>query len=323
MPKILRSSAPPTMPRRSRARLVAGSLTAIAIFAGMVFAARAWLVKSPSAPHSILYHTTPSSLSVNRRELDQRVVRALTSLGDRFEVPGKERVTLSASFTRYRGSAKTTGQATIIRELPNKLRFAEHTSTGAREMGFDGNTFWTSGSNSAPQGADLQLLEFLVWDSIEFFIAGQANGNATRVLGDMFRLDDGRAPGYAGPFYDVLKVDENFTSSTGNSRRPTTYYLNSQTSLPERVVYDHPTKKKTRVIIEFTNWLTAGNQKSPGKATRKENGMTSEEIIIARALFGPKVHDDIFTKPSSVSGDSTRLSKLSETVPSPGRQVDR
>jgi hypothetical protein len=295
------------MPRRSRARLVAGSLTAIAILAGIFLAARVWLVKSPSASHSILYHPTPSptslSFSLNRRVLDQRVVKALNSLGDRFEVPGKERVTLSARFTRYRGSAKTTGQATIIRELPNKLRFSEHTAAGAREMGFDGNTFWTSGSNGAPQGADLQLLEFLVWDSIEFFIAGQANGAATRVLGDRFRLDDGRAPGYAGPFYDVLKVDENFTSSTGISRRPTIYYLNSETGLPERVVYDHPSKEKTRVIIEFTNWLTVGDQKLPGKATRRENGMTTEEIIITHALFGPKVHDNIFTKPSSVLGD--------------------
>lgn len=327
MPKSLNSSTPLTTPLRSWARLFAGSLTAIAILAGIVLASRGWLVKSPSASHLILSHPTPSpapqAFGMNRRELDQRVVRALDSLGDRFEVPGKERVTLSANFTHYRGAAKATGQATIIRELPTKLRFTEHTATGARAMGFDGNTFWAWGSSDTPQGGDLQLLEFLVWDSVEFFITGQANGAATRVLGDRFRLDDGRNLEYTGPFYDALKVDEDFTSSTGNLRRPTIYYLNSRTGLPERMVYDHPSREKTRVIIELTNWLTIGDQKLPGKVTRKENGAMTEEVTTTHALFGPKVHDDIFTKPSSISGDSPRLSKLSETAPSPSRQVDR
>ena len=180
--------------------------------------------------------------AVDRGRLDRHVIRALDALGNRFESPAQGRSMVTATLTRSKGEPR---QFTIIRELPDKLRIEETVLTTQRTIGHDGNRPWArAGSLSAE---DLLLIETIVRDSVEHFIAGQARGDATFHLGDMFRADDGSNQNYDGPFHDILRVDDAFETPEGTKTRPTLFYLNSRTGLLEKIVYE---REEGRIEVE-------------------------------------------------------------------------
>jgi hypothetical protein len=147
---------------------------------------------------------------VNRSQLDRHLVRALDALGDRFESPAKGRSILTGTLTRYVGNQQLTSQITIVRELPDKIRVEEISGSSQRTLGHDGSRSWALGQASTTE--EVALTELLVCDSLEHLISGQVLGDATLHLGDMFRMDDGSNANYAGPFYDIIRVEDSFTS---------------------------------------------------------------------------------------------------------------
>ena len=232
-----------------------------------------------------------SPFAVDRAHLDRHVIRALDALGNRFESPAQGRSIMTATFTRSKGEPR---QFTIIRELPDKLRIEETALTTQRTLGHDGNRPWArAGSLSAE---DLRLIEAIVRDSVEHFIAGQARGDATFHLGDMFRADDGSNQNYDGPFHDILRVDDAFETTEGTKTRPTLFYLSSRTGLLEKIVYE---REEGRIQVEFGDWLTIANQKTPGRIIWKENGSVTNQLVITQVAFSPVVQDGTFTAPES------------------------
>lgn len=238
----------------------------------------------------------PRGLTVNRAQLDRHVVRALNALGDRFERPGQERSILIGTFTRYTGADKGTTQVQITREFPDKLRFEEQTPSGLRVFRFDGQRPWVGSGSGTPTDEEARFIEALVRDTVEHFIAGQLASDATRVLGDQYRLDDGSASNYQGPYYDILKVVDTFTSANQTDRRPAFYYLNSQTGLPEKIVYEQQAGA-VRVEEEFSDWVTVLGQQIPRGIVRKENGVPVLQLVVNQAAFGPARADGIFNGP--------------------------
>jgi len=234
----------------------------------------------------------PDSI-IDRSRLDRHVVRALDALGDRFEIEAKARVLITASLTRNGGSPT---QLTIVREPGDKLRVEEQAATRLRILGHDGSRSW--GQGGPPNVDEIEFLDSLVRDSIEHFITGQAAGNATLQLGDMFRLDNGEDPGYVGPFYDILRVEDAYTTAGVRDSRPTLHYLNSQTGLPERIVYERGSK---RVLVEFGNWAVFGGQKVPGRVVWQENGTIIRELTINQESFVASQQDGIFSDATAVS----------------------
>jgi hypothetical protein len=232
--------------------------------------------------------------AVNRAQLDRHVVRALDALGDRFEAPAKGRSILTGRLTRYAGGQQTSSQITIVRELPDKIRVEEVSAGGQRTLGYDGSRSWRLGQSASTE--ELALIEALARDSIEHFIAGQALDAATLHLGDMFRVDDGSTPDYAGPFYDILRVDDSFTDQDQIRRRSTLYYFNSRTGLPEKIVYDRP-DPVGRIEVEFSDWITVAGQKIPSRTTWKESGNLTRQIVISQAQFAPITDDGTFNAP--------------------------
>ena len=239
-------------------------------------------------------HREASAFAVNRAELGHHVVRALDALGDRFESPGRARSTFNGTLTRYVSGTKVTTAAVIVREFPEKVRIEEQTSNGSRVLGYDGERPWSQSDSLSEQ--DAALVENIVRDSIDHFISSQANGDATFHLGDRFRMDDGSDSNYTGSFYDILKVDDTFLNTTGISSRPTHFYLNSNTGLLERIVYERQADG-ARVEVEFTEWLTSAGQKLPRRTTWRTGGVMAAEFVINQAVFAPSVNDGIFTAP--------------------------
>ena len=232
-----------------------------------------------------------SPFAVDRAHLDRHVIRALDALGNRFESPTQGRTIMAATFTRSKGEPR---QFTIIRELPDKLRIEETGLTTQRTLGHDGNRPWSRAGSLTAE--DLRLIESIVRDSVEHFIAGQARGDATFHLGDMFRADDGSNQNYDGPFHDILRVDDAFETPEGTKNRSTLFYLNSRTGLLEKIVYE---REEGKIEVEFGEWIAIANQKTPGRIIWKENGSVTNQLVITQVAFSPIVQDGTFTAPES------------------------
>jgi hypothetical protein len=200
---------------------------------------------------------------------------------------------MTATFTRSKGQPRT-AQLTIIRELPDKLRIEETSLTSQRTIGNDGSRPWSR--TGSPSTEDLRLIETIVRDSVEHFIAGQVRGDATFHLGDMFRADDGSNQNYDGPFHDILRVDDAFETPEGTKTRPTLFYLNSRTGLLEKIVYE---REEGKIEVEFGEWITIASQKTPGRIIWKENGSVTNQLVITHVAFSPVVQDGTFTAPES------------------------
>ncbi|MGH9967662.1 MAG: hypothetical protein ACREBG_07480, partial [Pyrinomonadaceae bacterium] len=234
--------------------------------------------------------------AVNRAQLNHHVVRALNALGDRFESQGRARSILAGTFTRRTGGTPVSTPVTLVRECPDKVRFEELTLSGLRVLGHDGTRSWTQGGGLSEE--DATLIEELVRDCVEHFVTGQATGDATLHLGDMFRMDDGSDATYAGPFYDILRVDDTFQNSAGTAARPTLYYLNSRSGLPERIVYERQVGGTTvKIEVEFSEWITVTGQKLPRRTAWKKNGVVAGEVVINQAMFVPSAPDGAFIAP--------------------------
>jgi hypothetical protein len=280
-------------------RLIGGTLLiGIGVAAFAAANSGSWLANSAKAnkarltPTEVQRQTRPAPFfAVDRATLDRHVIRALDALGNRFESPTQGRSIVTATLTRNTGQPQTT--LTIIRELPDKLRI-EETSLTPRTFGYDGANAWVGGAPASPE--DLQFIESFVRDSVEHFITGQARGDATFHLGDMFRSDDGSDPNYSGPFHDLLRVDDVFRTAQGSQSRPTLFYLNSRTGLPERIVYDRQ-GDAAKILVEFSAWLTIAGQKTPGRIVWKENGNVTKQLTVSQVTFAPVVQDGIFTAP--------------------------
>jgi hypothetical protein len=291
---FLRLRLPATRP----AAVVVALSCAVAAAAG----ASGWLNLDPEAgsvvpqtPAANRVGPTPA-FAVDRAQLGHHVVRALDALGDRFETPGKARTILRGTLTRHAGSARGATPVAVVREFPDGLRVEELTGPGGRVLGHDGSRPWARGGG--PSGEELALVEALARDSVEHFVAGQAAGDATLHLGDMFRLDDGSGPGYAGPFYDILRVDDTFAAADGIQSRPTLYYLNSRTGLPERIAYEREEGAAIKVEVEFGDWATVSGQKVPRRTVWKENGVVTAEFVVNQAAFAPAAQDGTFNAPA-------------------------
>lgn len=238
---------------------------------------------------------TEPAFAVERARLDERVVRALDALGSRFEVEALGRTVILETLTRHGGGRPETARIRIVRELPDLLRFEEQRGAGARVLGYDGSCKW--GLSGEPTEVESALAEMLVRDSVEHFVAGQAAGNATQVLGERFRADDGTDPNYDGPYFEVLRVFDAFRDGGRVEQRPTLYYLNSRTGLPERLVYERG--GGGRVEVEFSDWAEAAGQRFPRRVTRREGGELILELRITQAAFVPAARDGSFDAPTA------------------------
>ena len=233
---------------------------------------------------------------LRRSSLRPKLAWGLRDFGDRFEKPGNERVSIF-------GTLQTATDAkplpvVVINEFPEQIRLTISTGNARQTVVFNHGEV----RNAAPL-TDLEksLMETLANDSAEHFFWSQMESQATRFLGDRYRLDDGPAQNYEGPYYDVYQVMDESNLTTEGQPAPKFFHFNSNTFLLERIVYqivgDSDSK---RVEVSLGDWRKQNGQSSPFRIERIENGQSVFVLSVNSVHFGPRIEDGTF---NSVSGN--------------------
>jgi hypothetical protein len=228
---------------------------------------------------------------VERGSLSPKLVWHLKALGDRLENPGKERLTLTGTLTRSEGSQLE--DVVAVLEFPERLRLTIQRGVRTQVITFDREQAGSKGNGR--DAGEQALIETLVYGTAEHFFMTQKRGEATRLLGTRFRIDDGSTANYTGPYYDVYKVADQIRSATNQREQETLYYFNSDTLLLERVFYQINREGSTVKVEEITsNWGTEQGQQLPRRIERIENGKSVFVLTVRTASLSPRVNDGVF-----------------------------
>jgi hypothetical protein len=233
---------------------------------------------------------------LRRSILKPRLQWGLRDFGDRFEKPGNERVSIAGVVQAASDSAPLA--VTVINEFPERARLVFENENRRQTIVFNHGEV----KNAAPL-TDVQqsLLETFANDSVEHFFWTQMQGQATRSMGDKFRLDDGSSANYDGPYYDVYQLmDESNLNSEGQPS-PKFFYFNAATLLLERVVYQRFRDNDSKhVEVVFGDWRKQNGQSAPFRIERIENGQPVFVFSVKSLGFGPRGNEDTF---NSVTGN--------------------
>lgn len=215
---------------------------------------------------------------------------ALNALGDRLEKPGRERLSAIGTLSRADLPAE---EVRVIWEFPDRLRLTRQRGNQTRVIAFDGDQVKAGGNPLDEPEQD--LLETLVYGSAEHFFATQMQGMATRFLGSRFRIDDGSAADYSGPYYDVYKVEDQVNTSTDQRQQLKFYYFNSDTLLLERVTYEITRNGSTVKVEErLSDWTREQGQRIVRRIERLENGQSVFVLSVGSADLSPSINDGVF-----------------------------
>ena len=226
---------------------------------------------------------------VRRRALQPRLLESLNTLGDRLEKPGKERLTLAGTLTRIDEGEPTAVVATL--EFPDRLRLTMQRGAQSRVITF--NEGQVRGIDGTLDGRERDLVETLLYDTVEHFFSAQGEGAATRFLGSHFRADDGTQANYTGPFYDIYQTTEDLGFGETLRQQTKVYCFNSETQLLERVAYQVESSK-IPVEILMSSWSQIQDQRVPMRIVRKAQGQTVLTFVVNSVSLGPKLDDGIF-----------------------------
>jgi hypothetical protein len=211
-------------------------------------------------------------------------------LGDRLEVPGKERLVLAGELRRGGGRPIPFN---LIRELPDKVRWELRDEGRTRVLAFNGNS---ASADDGPIGRDEEgLMESLVYDTVEHLLTARQAGASVRFLGSRFRLDDGQAAGYEGAFHDVYQVNTLVRTGGEARRQPKHFFINSDTFTLEKVRYTAAVDGgQVPVEILFKGWQRVQGQLIPTRIVRLESGEARATIVVTGIQVGPATADGAF-----------------------------
>lgn len=210
----------------------------------------------------------------------------LLAIGDRIQTPGKERTTLSGTFTNATG---TTTSAQLIWQVPGQISFSLTGQSGP-PLGYSIAGGLMNTASITPANAD--ILESLFDDTAESFLYGFMRGDGHRLIGLSYRADNGTTPNYSGPWHDVYIRSARALAQPGAPLRSKFYFFNSQTKLLAKVSYDLP--GPLNVETDISGWTTTNGQSFPGQIVRKENGNVIFTFNITQATASPAPNDGLF-----------------------------
>jgi hypothetical protein len=234
---------------------------------------------------------------VQQARLSPQLRDALRVMGDRLESPGRERLILAGRLKRPRISASEIGFRLIL-ERPDRLRYEEQDGDKLVVTVFDGKQLVKSGG--VIKESDEDEIESLLFDSADRFFLGEMRGQGTRFLGSRFRLDEGSAAGYSGPFYELYQTGDRIDFGRKSRTQEKLYFLNSDNLLIERITYEIERQgRPVRVEVRLSHWspLVEG-QLLPTVITRSEDGAPVLALTFTSASIGPKQSDGLLGSPS-------------------------
>jgi hypothetical protein len=202
----------------------------------------------------------------------------LLAAGERYQKPGKERITAAGNLTANQGQP-TPVQVTI--EYPRKVRIDQ--SRGSTT--FDGS----SPSPQVPRDPhESAILETLVEDSLDGFFHAHRTGS-NHYLGS-FRV---RGAGEESPAYAIMEIWTKSPFRGGQQSIAKQYWFDRRTKLLSRVVYrSGPGGSVIEVFL--SDWYEVEGEMIPLTIERKEAGGTTLRLQLTSVLVSPKATDGAF-----------------------------
>jgi hypothetical protein len=258
------------MSRKSRTVLCSVALLVIAA------AASAFLI-TRAAPETNVAVQSTVQLRAGKRGprnlfLQPEALRVARQLGQRFSATSRGTSVLAGTLT-ISGAEQpvtVTRRQTETGEQVDLL-IGSRTLTWSEQEGTKAAT--------GPIGEVERLLaERLTLDSPDQFVLAQLRGASYFTVARNVR-PAGANDGYAGPLWDVVRVMEPQEKEDVHPLSPwRIYYLNVQTSLPERIEYE---LNGQPITVEFLEWTRAGDEQSPLHVTWSSNGQILMEFRVS------------------------------------------
>lgn len=292
--------------RRGSAKFALGFLAAVVAITLVTFTARAWRGGFKSGTPDGERSTKPAVIKRKDTKPGQVKIGYMGAhmvwpslrepfrvMATRLEKPGAEIIILTGSLSRPKSQRPDPVPVRVVLTHPNQLRLEE----GNKVTAFDGSSLTKVGDALTDDDAD--EVESLLLDYPERLFVGQVSGNPMFQLGSRFRTDDGNAPNYKGPYYDIYEMAEGLNISanpaSAKNRGFTTkrYYINSDTHLIERIVYKRRHGNRvTNVEIKLGDWRAVEKQKAPFSVTRLEEGKCAMQFKVSSAALATSVTND-------------------------------
>jgi hypothetical protein len=288
--------------RRRSANFALAFLVAIVAVSLATFTARAWRDKkgftakqgaAAVRPTAARKATPLSKGYIDRRGIWPQLHSALDAYGDRLEKPGKERLIAVGTLSNANTTDNEKVPVRLVSEFPDKLRIEKRKGNKIDTTIFDGKNKVKIGDTLESQ--EEEELEALAFDSVDHFMAAHMLGKPLRFLGDRFRLDDGTAANYAGPYYDIYQIAEQQFDANNNSKETVQhklYFFNSDTHKLERITYN---KGTVRVAVELAGWQKLNGQVLPTTLTRFEDGRPTITLTISALALMSRANDGAFS----------------------------
>lgn len=243
----------------------------------------------------------PAIQYIRCSHLTTHVCDALKVAGNRLQVPGKERLTITGSLTRVLpGGATDVVPIRLITEYPHRMRLEEQRLGQVKVIAFDGQQAWSNLGLLTPP--DLELIRSIVFDHPDHFFIGQMEGAATRFLGKGFRASATADPNYTGPFSDIYEVEDRMTMGSQSTIQRKLVFLNTNTLRVERIRYQIM-RATLPVTVQLSTpaWHTVNDQLVPDNIERLENGLSVWKLTGSSWTVTPRLDDGTFARPS-ISG---------------------
>lgn len=233
-----------------------------------------------------------------RGRLWQDLMPAVDALGSRLEKTGFERTTLIGTISRPNQSGGAKLPLRLFLERPGRVRLEEQNGSRKQTTIFDDQSGkGLSKDGETPTEDDENKIETLAFDITDRFFLGLIDGQAARLIGLRFRMDDGKTANYTGPFYDVYQMLDD-VGVTGERRSQHKLFLfNSNTHLLEIVRYELTRNgQKTKVEIQYKGWQQFNGHTFPTNWTRTENRTPVWTLEFSSVIVGPSLPDNIFNR---------------------------
>jgi len=251
-------------------------------------------VKGPlvsSRQNPIVPPTATGQANVRVAQLGPQLRWHLKVLGDRLEKPGKERLTVTGTFSRS-GDAQP-GTFVMIAEFPDRLRFMLQQGLQTRVITFDGQQAKALGRSL--EAAERDLIETLVYDTAEHFFSTRMLGQPMRFLGSRFSIDEHLSADNTGPYYDIYQIGDLIKPSPDHRQQAKVYYFNSDTLLLERVRYKiNSAGSEVLVEVLIGDWRKENTNQVARRIERIENGKSVFVVTVGSVDLSTRLNDGIF-----------------------------
>ncbi len=141
-------------------------------------------------------------------------------------------------------------------------------------------------SGRAEEGEKRLMVERLALDSPDQFVLAQTRGASYYTVARRVRADEGGSDGYAGPLYDLVRVDEPRGEGVASPVSPwRIYHLNSDTGLPGKVSYEEDGGK---IEVTISGWAEHDGELQPSRISWTRESRPLMELTLTNVSHGPK-----------------------------------